>query len=315
LKFESKNPGSSKDDLPEEVVTWVLEFKAAKLGAPLVQKIQQTISRCEVENYLSTESDPDSVVLVECPTCDSRMDITPYSDNENVFCNRCSKFLSPELNQDDINFGICQGCAYYTKLKSNRAAQGKAGDSFCYRCAAKQTMMGFLFSVGVALLVGLVNIITIFFFNRFFPILLIFCGVSLLWALFKLIDLIMVSLTRTATGTTPMERATAAVRKGNTDEALKIVNDLPDATSNPGILLNMTRGLLNARDYKRAKEFADLLVEQFPNFQLGFATRLEALAHLGASQEELADAHRSLQEVNSRNSLMNTHQLQLMSTK
>ncbi len=310
LKSKAKNPDVSENESATQVVNWVFKLSPKKLGLEMFEKIQNHVRRSEIENYLVTQSAPDSVIITRCPTCSASMDITPYADNDSLYCNNCSRFLSPKLNVDDLDYGICESCNYYTKLRSQNSAKGTRDHSICFRCYAKSVWRSFLVSLAIAVGIGVLNVVTIVAADRFFPVLLIFAAVSFLWSIIKLISVIMVSMTRTATGVTPLEKATAAVKKGRVDEALKYVESLPDATSNPGVLLNMTRGLLNARDYRRALQFADLLVTQFPNFQHGYVARVEALAGSGALPEELAQAQQAQLEVFSRNMLKSFDQMQ-----
>ncbi len=107
LKFEAKHPGQTKDEFPKQVVKWIFHLAPKKLGPELVQKIQYNVQRSEIENYLRSQSDPDSLVITRCPTCSTTIDITPYADFETLYCNNCSRFLSPKLNVDDPDYGIC----------------------------------------------------------------------------------------------------------------------------------------------------------------------------------------------------------------
>ncbi len=303
LKQEKKNPGKVDPVETSQVYAWNLTFNPKKLGPELVQQLKHTVLRSDIENYLSSLPSNEQAYLVKCPTCESMMDVAPYADNSNLYCNNCNRFLNAELNVEDANYGICTGCSYYTKLKSNNAASGKPGGSVCHRCYARSTSVAFLTSLGIAIGVGVLNVFTIVFMDRFFPILLIIGAVSLLWSLIKFFGVIMSTMTRTAVGVTPLEKATAALRKGKPEEALKLIESMPNATSNPGILLNLSRGLINASNYAKANQFTELLVSEFPNFQLGHAARIEALVGSGASQEDIADANEEFNEVMSRNQL------------
>ncbi len=170
----------------------------------------------------------------------------------------------------------------------------------------------FFVTLGIAIAIGLLNLATIVFANRFFPILLIFAAGSFLWSIAKLFSVITVTLARKATGETPLEKATAAVKKGQAEQALKYIESMPEATSNPGILLNMARGLINAGDFQRALQFADLLVTQFPNFQQGFVAKMDAMTGSGASLDELGEAQKTKMEVVSRNMLKSYDQMELI---
>lgn len=309
LKFETKNPGQTKNDFPQKPIDWTLTFSPKKIGPDAVNQIQQNVLRTNIENYVADSQDQSEIIIACCPTCLAMMDISPYADQDTLYCNNCSRFLLPSQNKEQLDYGVCTGCQYYTKLTANNAAQGKAEANICYKCRSKNTLMAFLSSFGITVLIGLVNVLTIVFANRFFPALILLAGVALIWSFFNLIRVIMINLTRSAMGVTPLEKATAAVRRGNTTEALKIVETIPNATANPGILLNMARGLIIARDFTKARQFTDLLTQQFPNFQPGFAIQLEALLKTGASAEEISQAEAALREVLCRNLLKTPEQV------
>jgi hypothetical protein len=129
----------------------------------------------------------------------------------------------------------------------------------------------------VSLGILVANVLTILFLDRFFPILLVIAGVGFLWSMLKFVSMITVSAARKATGTTPLEQATAALRKGKIDLAMQLIKSIPDAEKNPGILLNLARGLINEGNPQKASQFADLLIEQYPNFQYGYASGFLAL--------------------------------------
>ena len=76
-----------------------------------------------------------------------------------------------------------------------------------------------------------------------------------------------------------------------------------DMTGNPGILMNLTRGLINAGDYEKANRFADILTTNFPNFALGRLEKLNAMRGLGASAEELEALEKEALAVSARNAL------------
>lgn len=304
LKFESKNPEQTKTDLPSQTKAWNITFKASKLGNQLVQQIAQTVQRVDFGIYLSGQESPETLCIVSCPHCSQVIDVTPYSDSENLFCNSCSKPFSEELSADSMQTGICPQCTYFTKLRK--------GDNLCYPCNSKNTTSAFLYSILTSFGILALNIGTIVFLDRFFPILLLIAGVSFLWSMLKFVSMLTVSATRKAAGTTPLEKATALLRKGKTDQALKLIQSIPDSDKNPGILLNLARGLINERNYEKASQFADLLVEQYPNFQYGYAARLESLARRGAPQQEVRAAAEQLNQVIGRNTLRTQQQLQWM---
>lgn len=304
LKFESKNPGQNKADLTSQTKAWTITFKSSKLGNDLVQQVAQNVQQVDFDIYLSNQKSPEKLYIVGCPHCSQFIDVTPYSDSENLFCNSCSKLFSEELTSDSMKAGICPQCAYYTKLRK--------GDNLCYPCNSKNTISAFFYSILVAFGILAVNVLTIVFLDRFFPILLVIAGVSFLWSMLKFVSMITVSVARKATGTTPLEQSTAALRKGKTDQAMQLIKSIPDAEKNPGILLNLARGLINEGNHQKACQFADLLIEQYPNFQYGYAARVESLTLSGAPQEEVQAAVEQLNQVIGRNMLRTQQQLQRM---
>ena len=175
----------------------------------------------------------------------------------------------------DPSHGLCDGCGYYTKLvKQETAESGQVKIStkrICHRCRVKDAFVGFVLAVGAALGVGALNWLTLTFANRFFPVLILIVVVSLIWGVYKLVMVIVYSMARKAAGETPLENATNALRKGNTDRAIQIINSMEgDMTQNPGILLNLTRGLITSQDYEKASQFADSMIGAFPNFTQGY---------------------------------------------
>jgi hypothetical protein len=269
LKFDSKNPGQKKADIASQTKAWTITFKRSKLGNDLVERVAQMVQRVDFDIYLSNQKSPETLYIVGCPHCSQLIDVTPYADSESLFCNSCSKLFSEELTADSVKAGICPQCAYYTKLRK--------GDKLCYPCYSKNTISAFFWSMLVSLGILVANVLTILFLDRFFPILLVIAGVGFLWSMLKFVSMITVSAARKATGTTPLEQATAALRKGKIDLAMQLIKSIPDAEKNPGILLNLARGLINEGNPQKASQFADLLIEQYPNFQYGYASGFLAL--------------------------------------
>ncbi len=307
LKAQKKSLDAEIPQVPGQAYHWQINFKPNKLGPETVAQIKQLVLRSDVENYLSSLDAADSVHLTRCPHCQAMIDVTPYADNENLFCNSCSQLLDKQRDTGESSYGICSGCSYYTKIKGN--AQG-----LCHQCHARTMTRAFLSSLGVAALLLGINLFTIFAMDRFFPVLLLFGGVSLIWSLVKLTGVVMSSMARTAVGITSLEKSTALLQKGRADDALKLIESMPNATSNPGILLNLSRGLINAGNYEKANQFAELLVSEYPNFQLGYAVRLEAMSGAGASEAEIEEVGQELQAVICRNMVRSTTHLSQLST-
>lgn len=159
----------------------------------------------------------------------------------------------------------------------------------------------------------LLNLATIYFANRFFPILLILGAISLADAGFKLVMVIVYSLARKAAGTSTLERTTDALRRGKTDEAIELINSMNgDMTDNPGILMNLARGLTTAGDYEKAGQFADVLTGNFPNFALGYQTKVKVRAALGAEPEEVQRLVDVMLTVTGRNELRSLQRQKLI---
>lgn len=303
-KFEKKNPGQTFSDYPTKASNYVLTFKPKKLPDGLtVSQLNDQVKRTYLLAYLDEVDNP---TIVACPDCKSMMDVTPYDQDDSLFCENCSRVIGVP---DEPDRGICDQCHYYTKLvQQQKEASGEAGSitvsRICHPCRVHQTFWAFLMSLGAAVGIGLLNFATLFFADRFFPALILIGVLSLLWSLFSLVKVFIYSAAQKATGGSPLANATAALRKGKTDKALEIIQSLgSDMTGNPGILMNLSRGLMNAGDFAKAEQFADTMIANFPNFPFGYLEKLNARAAQNASEEEIRDLTRQISEVTARNAV------------
>lgn len=311
-KFESKNPGQDFIDFQPLPSSYVLTFNPKKLPAGITSAVvQQQFKRTYLLAYLD---EVDTPTIVSCPDCNSMMDVTPYQTDDNLFCNNCSRVIGVV---DQTDRGICDSCQYYTQLVENKKEVADTGSittsRICHPCRVQQTIAAFLVALGIAFVIGIVNIATLYFGNRFFPVLIVIGGVSLIWSLFSLLKVILYSAAQKATGGSPLVTATAALRKGKTDKALEIIGQLEgDMTGNPGILMNLSRGLINAGDFAKADQFADVMIANFPNFQFGYIEKMKACAALGGNEEEMNDLVQQAIDVAARNAVRSPRRAALM---
>ena len=307
-KFEKKNPGQEFSDFESKASLYSLTFKPKKLpeDVSLADLIQQT-KRTYMLAYLDEMDGVENPVVIRCPDCKSAMDVTPLQADDNLFCDNCSRVIGVP---DEPDRGICDSCLYYTKLVSQEKSE-LSGDQgsvtvarICHPCRVSQTFWGFVVAVAMAIGIGVLNFATLYFGNRYFPILILIGIGALLWSIFSLVKVIVYSLAQKATGGSPLANATAALRKGDTDKALEIIESLDgDMTGNPGILMNLTRGLITSGDYEKANQFADILTTNFPNFSLGHLEKINAMSGMGASAEELEALQNEAIAVGARNAL------------
>jgi hypothetical protein len=311
-KFESKNPGQEFTDYQPAPSSYVLTFNPKKLPSGITPAvIQQQFKRTYLLAYLDEVESP---TIVACPDCKSMMDVTPYQPEDNLFCSNCSRVIGVV---DEPYRGICDSCQYYTQLVENKKEVAETGSittsRICHPCRVQQTIAAFVMALGIAIVIGIVNIATIYFGNRFFPVLILIGGASLLWSLFSLLKVIIYSAAQKATGGSPLVTATTALRKGKTDKALEIIGQLDgDMTGNPGILMNLSRGLTNAGDFEKADQFADVMIANFPNFQFGYVEKMKARAALGADEQEMNDLVQQTIDVGARNAVRSPRRAALM---
>jgi hypothetical protein len=311
-KFEKKNPGETFSDFPDAASSYSLGFKPKKLPEGVsVAELDQRIKKTFVLAYLDEVQDPK---IVECPDCKTMMDVTPYQSDDSLFCENCSRLIGVP---DEPDRGICDGCQYYTQLVEQKKEEGGEGSittsRICHPCRVSQTFWGFLMALGAAILIGLLNFATLFFANRYFPVLIIAGVLSLLWSVFQLVKVIIYSAARKATGGSPLANVAAQLKKGNTDKALEIINTLDgDFTQNPGMLMNLSRGLANSGDFAKAEEFADIMIGNFPNFQFGYLEKIGARAGLGADETELNELMEQAIAVGACNSVRSVRRAKLM---
>ena len=306
-KFEKKNPGQSYEFEPE-IATYTLKFKPKKMECS-VDDLQQQLTRAFRLTYLDEADDPKELQFVSCQDCGSTMDVTPYSDSPNLFCNPCCKLMDRATAGDTEQNGVCDNCGFYTKL-----GKYDATTETCHSCRVKLTFWAFMGSLGIAILIILANVVTIFFFNRFFPILLIIGGISIVANIWLVIKVIALSAARTATGTTEIEKATTLLRKGKPNEAFAIINGMEgDTQDNPGILLNLAKGLSKAGEHQQAQDVVESLVQDFPNFQHGHLAKIDVLANVNATGQDFIDAEQQAFEVLGRNTLRSADRMRLVS--
>lgn len=288
-KFETKNPGQEFTDFEPKAQTYLLGFKPKKLPADITPALlNEQVRRTYLLAYLDEAEDP---TIIECGGCRQRLDVTSYSPDDSLFCDNCSQVMGQPDAEDQ---GICSGCGYYTKLVQQEKSNAGEGQGVittsrtCHRCRVRNAIWGFIGGVGAAIGIAVLNFLTLWFLDRYFPALILFAVLALLYGCYQLIMAIVYSVARKAAGESPLESATNALRKGRPDEAMGIINSMDgDSTNNPGILLNLTRGLINAKDFEKASQFAETLVDKFPNFLSGHQERIAARALQGGTPEEI----------------------------
>lgn len=311
-KFESKNPGQDFTDFQPVASSYVLTFNPKKLPEGVTSGvIQQQFKRTYLLAYLD---EVDSPTIVACPDCKSMMDVTPYQADDNLFCNNCSRVIGVD---DQPDRGICDSCQYYTQLVENKKEVADTGSittsRICHPCRVQQTVATFLMALVIAIVIGIVNVATLYFANRYFPVLILIGGASLIWSIISLLKVVIYSAAQKATGGSPLVTAATALRKGDTDKALDIIGKLEgDMTGNPGILMNLSRGLINAGDFAKADQFADVMIANFPNFQFGYIEKMKARAALGDNQEEMNDLLQQAIDVSARNAVRSPRRAALM---
>ena len=292
-KFEKKNPGEDFVDFTPAASSYVFTFKPKKLPEGTTPAIlNDQVKRTYVLAYLDEVDDP---TLIRCNDCNKMMDVTPYGPDDSLFCENCSRVMG---QTDEPNHGICNGCGYYTKLVKQKSAESGQEiinvERTCHRCRVSDAFRGFIYGVLAAVGVGILNYLTITFANRFFPALIVIAVIALIWGVFKFVLMIVYSMARKAAGETPLENATNALRKGKTDDALQIINEMDgDMTQNPGILLNLTRGLINSKNYEKAGQFAEMMTDSFPNFSQGY----EGAIAVHALQGNVPESERILEDL------------------
>lgn len=282
-KFEKKSPGQEFADFTPSAQSYTCQFKPKKLPAATTPAtLNEQLRRTYLLAYLDEVEDP---TIIRCGECRTMMDVSPYSVDDALFCDNCSRVMG---QPDDPNHGICNGCGYYTKLVKQKSADSGEGqekvstERSCHRCRVSEAVWGFIFGIGAAIGVGILNWLTLTFANRYFPALIFIAVAALVWGVFKLVLVIIYSMARKAAGETPLENATNALRKGKTDQAMQIINSMEgDMTQNPGILLNLTRGLITSKDYDKAGQFAKTMMSKFPNFNSAYAEATVIEAHRG----------------------------------
>jgi len=307
-KFEKKNPGQAFSEFESKASLYNLTFKPKKLpDDTTVANLTEQVKRTYLLAYLDENDSDQPPVVIQCPDCKSSMDVTPLQADDNIFCDNCSRVIGVP---DQPDRGICDSCLYYTKLVVQKTSElsGDQGsvsvERICHPCRVSNTFWGFIVAVAMAVGIGLLNFATLYFGDRFFPVLILIGVGALLWSIFSLVKVILYSAAQKATGGSPLANATAALRKGQTDKALGIIESLDgDMTGNPGILMNLTRGLITAGDYDKANQFADILTTNFPNFMLGRLEKVSAMQGLGASVEELESLSEDAVAVGARNAL------------
>lgn len=274
-KFESKNPDQEFNDFVAQTHTYLLTFKPKKLPSEMTPaQLNEQLRRTYLLAYLD---ESDAPTIIECEDCRQRLDVTAYSHYDKLFCDNCSQVMGqPEPD----NQGICSDCGYYTKLVQQEKSEAGEGQGvittsrICHRCRVQSAIWGFVFDVAAAVGIGVLNFLTVYFANSYFPGLLFAAGLTLLFGCYKLIMVIIYSIARKAAGQTPLEDATNALRKGRPDEAMGIINSMDgDMTGNPGILLNLTRGLSTPKTSTKPASSLTLWSENsptsFPAFRSG----------------------------------------------
>ena len=306
-KFEKKNPGAEFEFDPE-IATYTISFKPKKLSCS-VEELHLQVVRTFRLTYLDETEDPKSLQFVACEDCGETMDVTPYAKSPNLFCNECCNLLGRRVGGDAEQNGVCENCGFYTKL-----GKYDATTKTCHSCRVKLTFWAFLGSLGIALLIILANVATIVFLDRFFPVLLIIAGIMILGNIWLVIKVIALSAARTAVGATEIEKATTLLRKGKPNEAFAIINGMEGNTQeNPGILLNLAKGLSKAGDHEQARNVVENLVEDFPNFQFGHLEKIQVLTKSQASEKEIEAAAEQAFVVIGRNTLRSSDRMRLVS--
>ena len=307
-KFEKKNPGETFE-YEEEVANYTVSFKAKKFSGFSLEDLASQANRNYMLTYLEEAGNPDALKFVSCNQCLGSMDVTPYADSPNLFCNTCCKLMGKDVAGEAANHGVCDNCGFYSKL-----ADYDATTKTCHGCRVKMTMRAFVVSVLIAVGIIVLNLVTIFFFDRFFPILLLIAGVMLLVNIWLVVKVIALSAARKAVGATEIERATELLRKGKAEKAYEVISSMEGNTvENPGILLNLTKGLTKAGKFDQAEDIVETLIEDYPNFHFGHLAKIDVLNAKNAPAADIESINEQAFEVLGRNTLRSSDRMKLIS--
>ena len=306
-KFEKKNPGETFE-FEEEVASYAVTFKPKKFSGFSLEDLTSQANRNYMLTYLDEAGNPDALKFVSCNQCLESMDVTPYADSPNLFCNTCCKLMGKDVAGEAANHGVCDSCGFYSKL-----ANYDATTKTCHGCRVKMTMRAFVISVLIAVGIIVLNFATIFLLNRFFPILLLIVGVTLLINIWLVIKVIALSAARKAVGATEIERATELLRKGKAEQAYEVISSMEGNTvENPGILLNLTKGLTKAGKFDQAEDVVETLIEDYPNFHFGHLAKIDVLYAKNAPAADIESINEQAFEVLGRNTLRSSERTKLM---
>ena len=305
--FESKNPGETFE-FNEEVANYAVTFKAKKFIGFSLEDLASQARRNYMLAYLDETGNSDALKFVSCNQCLGAMDVTPYANSPNLFCNTCCKLMGKDVAGEAANHGVCDSCGFYSKL-----ADYDVTTKTCHGCRVKMTMRAFVVSVLIAVGIIVLNLATIFLLDRFFPILLLIVGVTLLINIWLVIKVIALSATRKAVGATEIERATELLRKGKAEKAYEVISSMEGNTvENPGILLNLTKGLTKAGKFEQAQDVVETLIEDYPNFHFGHLAKVDVLQAKNAPVADIESSSEQAFEVLGRNTLRSSERTKLM---
>ena len=307
-KFEKKNP-DQPFEFEEEVAVYAVSFKPKKLVGLTVEDLSAQTNRNYIQTYLDEADDPNALRFVSCPQCLESMDVTPYADSPNLFCNTCCKLMGKDVGGEAENHGVCDSCSFYSKL-----ADFDETTKTCHRCRVKLTMRKFWISILVAAGIVVLNFLTLFFADRFFPVLIALAAFMLLANIWFVVKLIALSAARKAVGATEIEQATELLRKGKAEKAYDVINAMEGNTvENPGILLNLAKGLSKAGKHEQAEDIVASLIEDYPNFHFGHLAKVDVLSAKNAPDADLETANEHAFEVLGRNTLRSAERTKLIS--
>jgi hypothetical protein len=309
FKYEAQHKGQTFSEYQPTTCAWVLQMNKKKLGLEKLESIRKQLERTYVKAYLDNCDSGEETYIIRCPKCKELIDITPYNSIDAAFCPTCSKVFGESIPQEE-NHGICSDCGLYTKLKAcknlskNFLNLAASKQKKCLPCRTRESIKTFIFSILAVIVIGVLNILTLWFANLYFPA-LIFIGVlAFIHSIYALIKMLLLTTLNKAGAATDLERIVACLRKGKIDQAFAINGTLfEDAQKDPGLGFNLIIGLLRSKDLSKAETAIDGMLSRYPNYAPVHIERLNLMQANGASETEIEGFAAEIDTINGRNNL------------
>lgn len=287
--------------------TFTLQDKDRQAGKNVAYQIE--MNRC-LDWYQNQDAETQArVQLVKCPQCQFPFNIGPAVDSQIIQCPTCQKLLhnKGETYPLEENEEVCPKCGAYTKLQTQTLVKEQivvtAQQQFtgCFGCARAEAFKSFLWSILSAAGIIVLNVLTVVFLNRYFPVLLLIGAIIFLYSLAVLVKFLLQTAAKGFGAVSPLERVGSLIRTKKFKEAENTIFELEQKGAT--MAANYNRALISflSNEAVAAISYLKGVLKTCPNHisAIKLALIIFSTKHMDGDLEDFREEYlRSVREIN-----------------